>query len=238
MRDLVISCTYAGKEEPLPGCPIGNLKSPIQDGKSLSQLLFGDDERGDDQNRVPVSIHEHPVVEHVFPQGRHFWAGSVKGAIGSRVSRLRTSSSAPNKPIERTSPTDGCRSTSSASISAMTRPIASDRSTSRSDCMTWILAIAAARRNRVAIISQAALVDPVVKRLGNFLAHGDGAKGSVARGQAFCHGHQVWRHIPMIDREPFPGPAETAHHLIRDQEDSIPVAQPANPLEITMPGER
>ena len=58
--------------------------------------------------------------------------------------------------------------------------------------------------------------------------HPDGAELDVRRGEPLRHGDDVGHHLPVIDRKPFAGAAESGHHLVADHQDAVPGAQLAD----------
>jgi len=40
--------------------------------------------------------------------------------------------------------------------------------------------------------------------------------------------------FPVIYGKPFSGPAKTAHHLIRDKQDSVTITKAAHPLKVSL----
>src|SRR5260370_1457445 len=62
----------------------------------------------------------------------------------------------------------------------------------------------------------------------------NGAERYVAAGQPFGEGDQVGHDSPMVDGEPPARAAETGHYLVADHQDSVPVAELAHALEITV----
>src|SRR4051812_39130475 len=60
-----------------------------------------------------------------------------------------------------------------------------------------------------------------------------GPERGIATTEPFGHSHQVGHNVPMLDPEQLACAAETCHHLVGDEQDSIRVADPANLLEVS-----
>ena len=84
--------------------------------------------------------------------------------------------------------------------------------------------------DRVAAVGQPAVEHLGLELLGDLVAHRDRAERQVRAGQALGHRHQVRRHVPVVDREPAPGPPEAGHDLVGDHQDVVAVADLADAL--------
>src|SRR5260370_36386804 len=73
----------------------------------------------------------------------------------------------------------------------------------------------------IAVVEFATLLN---QYLSHAIANHDGAQGLIARGDAFGQGHDVGAESEMWAAEPGPEAPEAADHLIRDQQNSIVVA--------------
>src|SRR3990172_8889696 len=64
---------------------VGDLQGFIQHNKAFPELLFGDDERRQEEKRVPVGVEIDPMFENKLAQGCHLGAGAEsqnQGTIG------------------------------------------------------------------------------------------------------------------------------------------------------------
>ncbi len=125
-------------------CGISFFQRLIQHRKALLQLRFGDRQRRDDQDGVPVGVYVQAMLQASLRKAAISGLEPFQGASGSFVFLSLTSSMIPNKPIERTSPTEGCVSPRSFNSRFSTGPISAACSTSLSSRMTLIFATAAA----------------------------------------------------------------------------------------------
>ena len=88
--------------------------------------------------------------------------------------------------------------------------------------------------DRVAAVREAAVEHPALHRLGDGVAHRDGAQRQVARRQALGHRHQVRHDVPVVDGEPAAGAAEARHDLVADHQDPVAVADLAHALDVAV----
>ena len=65
-------------------------------------------------------------------------------------------------------------------------------------------------------------------------AHDHAAEGQVAGGHTLGEGHHVGRHAERLGAEPLAGAAESADHLVEDQQGAVLVAEPADPGEVAL----
>jgi len=86
---------------------------------------------------------------------------------------------------------------------------------------------------RVAAVRRAGPEHVVVEVLRDLRAHRHAAERHVAGVHALGEGEDVGHDAgPVLDAEPLPGAAEAGHDLVDDEEDAVPVAERAEPLEV------
>src|SRR5438309_5298887 len=87
---------------------------------------------------------------------------------------------------------------------------------------------------RVAVVREAAIEDVVVEIRRHCRPHAHRAQRHIAAGQALRQRDQVGDHAPVIDREPPTSASEARHHLVADEQDSVPIADLSDALEIAV----
>ena len=70
--------------------------------------------------------------------------------------------------------------------------------------------------------------------VSNFSSRGGGPQGSVTGSDLFRHGHDIRLNLVMLGGEHLAGSSKPDDHLVDNQEDSVLIADPANPIEISI----
>ena len=87
---------------------------------------------------------------------------------------------------------------------------------------------------RMAGVGEPAGEEAVAQRLGDRLGDDHRPERHVAGVDALRDGEDVRDDVPVVAGEPLAGAAEAGHHLVQDQQDSVPVAGLSDRLQVAV----
>ena len=214
--------------------PIGDLQRAVDDRKPLPELRFGDAQRRVGEEIVPPDDGVQTFLAEELPERRHFSRGAVERRQRLPGAPIANQLDDPEQP-DRAHGADGRMPAFEIGEQVLhhdpERPGVVDQP---------IVLVHLNRRQRrgarqrMAVVGQAAVEDPVLELVGDSAPHADRAELHVGAGQPLRHRQDVRHHTPVIDGEPLAGAAEARHHLVADHQNAVLRTQLADAFEVAV----